>query len=78
MKHRLKSVDRLLGNNALHAVRADVYQCLVQHWLQGLSQLLIVVDWSDLSLLRPLTGGFVSSRETIPYYAHGLRHRMLL
>jgi len=49
-KHRLKSVDRLLGNAALHQVRADLYRRLVQDWLQDVKQWLVVVDWSDVTL----------------------------
>jgi hypothetical protein len=49
MKHRLKSVDRLLGNEALHAVRLEVYRCLAQCWLKDVPQFLVVVDWSDLT-----------------------------
>jgi hypothetical protein len=47
LKHRLKSIDRLLGNAALHRVRFDVYRRLAQQWLGGVDQWLIVVDWSD-------------------------------
>jgi hypothetical protein len=49
LKHRLKSVDRLLGNGALHAMWVEVYRCLAQCWLKDISPLLIVVDWSDLT-----------------------------
>lgn len=49
LKHRIKSVDRLLGNSGLHLARAGLYRSVAQRWLQGLSQLLVVVDWSDLS-----------------------------
>ncbi len=45
-KHRLKCVDRLLGNTALHRRRADLYQAMAQQWLQGVTQWLVVVDWS--------------------------------
>lgn len=45
-KHRLKCVDRLLGNAALHRRRADLYQALAQRWLHGVTQWLVVVDWS--------------------------------
>ena len=48
-RHRIKSVDRLLGNAALHAARERLYGALAAHWLNGVRQLLIVVDWSDLS-----------------------------
>jgi len=49
LKHRIKSVDRLLGNSGLHLERGALYQSVARRWLQGLSQLLVVVDWSDLS-----------------------------
>ncbi len=49
LKHRIKSVDRLLGNNGLHLAREALYCGIAQRWLRGLSQLLVVVDWSDLS-----------------------------
>jgi hypothetical protein len=49
LKHRIKSVDRLLGNSGLHLAREALYRGVAQCWLQGLSQLLVVVDWSDLS-----------------------------
>ena len=48
-RHRLKSVDRLLGNAALHAVRAELYGALARRWLSGVRQVLLVIDWSDLS-----------------------------
>ena len=50
LKHRLKSVDRLLGNCALQRERFDVYRSLAQHWLQDVRQWLIVVDWSDVTV----------------------------
>jgi hypothetical protein len=48
-RHRIKSVDRLLGNAALHAVRAELYAALAARWLTGVRQLLLVIDWSDLT-----------------------------
>lgn len=50
LKHRIKSVDRLLGNSGLPLARGELYRCVAYHWLKGLSPLLVVVDWSDLSL----------------------------
>ena len=47
LKHRLKSVDRLLGNTALHQQRCEIYRALAQHWLEDVTQILVVVDWSD-------------------------------
>jgi hypothetical protein len=49
LKHRIKCVDRLLGNLHLQAERIDLYRALARQWLAGLPQLLIVVDWSPLS-----------------------------
>lgn len=48
-RHRIKSVDRLLGNGALHAVRTELYAALAARWLSGVRQLLLVIDWSDLT-----------------------------
>lgn len=48
-KHRLKCIDRLLGNTALHGCRADLYRALAEQWLQDIPHLLMVVDWSDLT-----------------------------
>lgn len=48
-RHRVKSVDRLLGNTALHAVRGELYAALAARWLTGVRQLLLVIDWSDLT-----------------------------
>lgn len=48
-KHRLKSVDRLLGNVALQSARHQLYAALGARWLSGVAQILLVVDWSDLT-----------------------------
>lgn len=50
LKHRLKSVDRLLGNTGLHLAFGELYRCIALRWLEDLPQILIVVDWSDLTL----------------------------
>jgi hypothetical protein len=39
----------LLGNVGLHAVRCELYAALAARWLSGVRQLLLVVDWSDLT-----------------------------
>ncbi len=49
LRHRIKSVDRLLGNRALWASRGAVYHAVSKRWLADLKQLLIVVDWSDMT-----------------------------
>ena len=49
LRHRVKCVDRLLGNRHLDQERLAVYRTLAHRWLSDLPQLLIVVDWSSLS-----------------------------
>jgi len=49
LRHRVKCVDRLLGNTHLATERQAIYAALARQWLSGLPQLLIVVDWSSLS-----------------------------
>ncbi len=49
LKHRIKSVDRLLGNTGIHLSRSAIYQSVAARWLDGLPQVLLVVDWSDLT-----------------------------
>jgi Transposase DDE domain len=48
-KHRLKSIDRLLGSAALQSARPQLYAALAARWLSGLERVLLVVDWSDLT-----------------------------
>src|SRR5258708_29787580 len=48
-KHRLKSIDRLLGSVAMQSARHQLYAALAESWLSGLRQILVVVDWSDLT-----------------------------
>jgi hypothetical protein len=49
LRHRIKCVDRLLGNAHLQRERLAVYRALAHCWLSDLPQLLVVVDWSSLS-----------------------------
>jgi Transposase DDE domain len=49
LRHRIKSVDRLLGNTMLEQSRLQIYEALARQWLNGLPKVLLVVDWSDLS-----------------------------
>ncbi len=46
-KHRIKSVDRLLGNRHLHAERIEVYAALAAEVLSETDRPVLVVDWSD-------------------------------
>jgi len=49
VKHRIKSVDRLLGNAGVEGARRDIYRALAQRRLKGVEHILVVVDWSDLT-----------------------------
>lgn len=49
MRHRIKRIDRLLGNAAVYGARMSIYQAVAAHWLAGIRQLLIVVDWSGVT-----------------------------
>src|SRR4051794_10756893 len=41
LKHRIKSADRLLSNDALHGARSNIYALVARRWLAGLSQVLL-------------------------------------
>lgn len=49
VRHRVKAVDRLLGNAHFAAEHLDIYRSLARRWLTGLREPVIVVDWSSLS-----------------------------
>ncbi len=52
VRHSVKRIDRLLGNQALQRECIAVHTALAHHWLQGVGTVLIVVDWSDLNAAR--------------------------
>lgn len=52
VKHNIKRIDRLLGNDALHTETPKLYEALVRQHLEGISMPLIVIDWSDLTADR--------------------------
>jgi hypothetical protein len=47
MRHCVKRVDRLLGNEAIHSARASIYHGVAEQWLAGLERVLVIIDWSD-------------------------------
>jgi hypothetical protein len=47
MRHRVKRIDRLLSNSALHKARLEIYRQVAARWLTGLDKVLILIDWSD-------------------------------
>jgi hypothetical protein len=50
MRHRIKRIDRMLGNFSLYRARQEVYRQVAAQWLEGIEQILVVVDWSDATL----------------------------
>ena len=46
-KHKIKRIDRLLGNAHLQAECSQVYAALAAWLLRGIQRPVIVVDWSD-------------------------------
>ena len=49
VKHNIKRIDRLLGNDSLHIEMPSLYGALVRQCLARISMPLIVIDWSDLT-----------------------------
>ncbi len=79
LKHKIKRVDRLVGNSHLHHERRGIYGVVIGWLLQGIEQPLILIDWSDLNrdrsqqLLRaslPVGG----RAQTLYEEVHPLRH----
>jgi Transposase DDE domain len=48
-KHKIKRMDRLVGNPRLHQERVDVYAAMARWLVGGISQPIILIDWSPLS-----------------------------
>lgn len=68
IKHKIKRVDRLLGNARLNAERSAIYAALM-HWvLAGERRPVIVVDWSDLTADRR----WQLLRAALPTHGRGL------
>lgn len=49
VKHNIKRIDRLLGNNSLHTEIPNLYETIARQSLAGMTMPLIVIDWSDLT-----------------------------
>ncbi|MGH8370286.1 MAG: IS4 family transposase, partial [Gammaproteobacteria bacterium] len=52
IKHRVKRIDRLVGNRLLNSEREWFYRAMIQRLLSHCSQPVILVDWSDFSVDR--------------------------
>lgn len=84
IKHRVKRMDRLIGNPRLHGERNQFYHAMIQRLLAACAQPIIVIDWSDFSadrqqqLLRavlPVGGrGLTLYEELHPYAKLANRH----
>ncbi len=46
VKHKIKRVDRLLGNKALHKDIPDIFRNIIAMLTESLSLCVIAVDWS--------------------------------
>lgn len=53
-KHKIKRVDRLLGNPHLHQERRKVYRWLAQRLVGWCAHPCIIVDWSDVDSAKKL------------------------
>jgi hypothetical protein len=49
VKHKIKQIDRLLGNEHLYAERGAIYHCLTSLLLSPHSRPVILVDWSGVT-----------------------------
>ena len=70
VKHKIKRVDRLLGNTKLHVDLINIYQAIAQSIYTSLPYLVIAVDWSgccrsDYHLLR---ASLVVDGRSLPIY----------
>jgi hypothetical protein len=80
LRHRVKRMDRLLGNEAIHGKRREIYGRLADGWLDGIGVLLVVVDWSPVTadqkwqLLRASVA--VEGRSVTLYEEVHPRHRL--
>ena len=54
VKHHIKAVDRLLGNQHLHRERHGFYAAFARTVLSAVQNPLIVVDWADCELDREM------------------------
>jgi hypothetical protein len=87
-KHRIKAVDRLLGNHRLHQELKLFYRAIARWMLNRVKTPVIAVDWTgvgphhyELSAKLCSDGRalpFLSLVFTKPYYASGVAHQRFL
>ena len=49
VKHKIKCIDRLFGNENLHLQRKSIYAGMAQYLMRGNKAPIIIVDWSGLT-----------------------------
>lgn len=52
IKHRVKRINRLVGNRLLGAAREDFYRAMIQRLIGNSPEVVILMDWSDFSVDR--------------------------
>ena len=62
LRHRIKRMDRLLGNLKVLRARHRLYGAVARHWLDGIDRPLLVVDWSRNRRQTPIFP-FAAARE---------------
>ena len=78
-KHRIKRVDRFLGNAALRASRVDILKHLATVLLRGLARPVVIIDWTQIvDEQYALWAGMLFLGRTVPLYAevHTLQRSM--
>lgn len=70
VKHKIKRVDRLLGNDNLIADKFYIYKQLANNLLKNLTQIVIIVDWSGCCSQQRwiLQASLAMSGRSIPIY----------
>lgn len=68
-KHRIKAVDRFLGNGALYRQRLDIYAAVASRLLGSISRPVVLVDITELRPgLCALTASVAMSGRSVPLY----------
>lgn len=68
VKHKIKQIDRLLGNPYLHQEKGVIYQALTEKLITSNSRPVILVDWSGVTHC----GAFHMIRASIPFNGRSL------
>ncbi len=62
VKHKIKSVDRLLNNHILHDERHYIYEQLCRTILSSHNKAIVIVDWSGCCSKAGMTLGLSKTR----------------